>query len=321
VLERSGSSLGRRGTVTGLRNAWGVAVSGTTVYVADAAAAELVVIDASNPDAPRVAGRVATGGAPTSVEVDGATAFVAASKAGLVVVDVANPAAPSVIGRGETPGRALQVALGGGRAYLADWNDARVFDVSDPTAPRAVASQRLETGDVFSRVLGIGAREDIAFLGEWTGLYSYQFFPDRPAPDLFVSERRIDFGGVAPGGADAFALIVENTGTAPLVAWSIATAGAAFSADPASLWLQPGERSVIEVTYQPSGTAGDDGTLVIQSDDPDDAMRAVPIAGNVPGAGPGDPAPEVRVRLLGGGEWVSSQQAGKVLVLAYFATF
>ncbi|MBI4512200.1 MAG: DUF1573 domain-containing protein [Deltaproteobacteria bacterium] len=320
VLEREGGTISERGVATGLVNAWGVAAAGAHVYVADGAGG-LAIIDASDPRAPRVVGRVETGGAAQSVFIDGAVAYVAAGAAGLVVVDVRDPAIPAVLASVDTPGSALQVAVAGGRAYVADWNDVRVFDVSNPAAPRLTATERIDTGEAFPRVLGVGAKDDVAFVGEWTGLYSYRFVPGRDAPDVAFSERELEFGTVPSGGADAIALIVENEGTAPLVAWSIEAQGSALSVDRPQLVLPPGGRQAVEITFRPDSAAQMTGRLVVRSDDPDEPTRFLPIVGNRGGLGVGDPAPEVRVELQSGGEWKLSEQAGKTVLLAYFATF
>ena len=50
-------------------------------------------------------------------------------------------------------------------------------------------------------------------------------------------------------------------------------------------------------------------------------MRTRFVVGKHEGLGVGKPLPETRAVLLDGGEWSSSQVRGKVLLLAYFATF
>jgi hypothetical protein len=320
VMEISGSSFEELGVATGLVNAWGVDVAGTTVYVADGAGG-LAVVDVSNPASPSVVGQVDTGGAAQSVVVEGTTAFVGAGSAGLVVVDVSTPTDPRVIATADTPGSALQVAIDNGHAYVADWNDIRVFDVSDPSAPQLRATEVIQTGDDFSRVLGISAHDDYAIAGEWTGLYSFEFKPSVSAPDVAVAPLPIEFGNVAQGDADAVAVLVRNDGSERLVAYDIHVEGAAFDVDRNTLYLDPGERGIIEVTFRPGGSNQEVGQLVLESDDPDQAEYKVEMVGNRAGLGVGDPATNVTVRLLGGGEFRSSDAAGKVVVLAYFATF
>ena len=41
-------------------------------------------------------------------------------------------------------GSAIRVDYAGGRAYVAAWNDAQVFDVSTPSAPRFIGAARMK---------------------------------------------------------------------------------------------------------------------------------------------------------------------------------
>ncbi len=320
ILRRAGDQFDELGTVGGLTNAWGVAVAGSTVYVADGAGG-LAVIDASDPSQARVIGRAETGGTAQSVVLDGDTAFVAAGSVGLVAVDISKPDQPTVLSTMDTPGTALQVAVSNGRAYIADWNDIRVFDVSDPTSPSPLASERIETDEPFSRVLGLSVRGETVFAGEWTGLYAYEFMPERSAPDIGIAGETVEFGNVDTGETDAVAVIVRNDGSELLVAYELETANGPFEVNSKSLVLNPGESGVVEVFYTPETGLEDHGDLIIRSDDPDEAERRVPLVGNRLGFGVGDTAENVRVRLLGGGEFNSEDEAGKIVVLAYFATF
>lgn len=107
----------------------------------------LVVIDLSDPAAPRVVGRLALAGRPVDVAAADGLLFVAAGEGGTRIVDVRDPAAPREIGRVGTPARAVGVAVAGGHAFVAE-DDAlgaglQVADVRDPAAPREVASLTL----------------------------------------------------------------------------------------------------------------------------------------------------------------------------------
>jgi hypothetical protein len=242
-------------------------------------------------------------------------------------VDVTDPDAPSVLSTADTPGSALQVsvsttAIGSSRhAVIADWNDLRVFDVSDPSAPLLVASERVLTTGAFSRVLGAAIAGDAVFAGEWTGLVSYRLQPGVVAPDLKPWETSLSWGEVAAGETDAVTLVVENQGTAPLVIWELSVEGAGFSTSARDVAIDPGDRTAIEIAFTAETTDQVDGAIVLRSDDPDEPERTIPLVANRPGLDVGDAAPEVLVALHGGGEWRSSQHPGKVLVLAYFATF
>lgn len=322
VLERTATGLVERGVATGLTNAWGVDVDPARqiAFVADGAGG-LAAVDVSSPASPAVVGRVDFDGAAMMVQVVGDVAYVAASQAGLVAVDISDPRALRVLSVTDTPGTALELAVSGGHAFVADWNDVRAFDVSDPAHPALLATERIDVSGGFPRVLGVGAYGDYAFAGEWTGLHALQLFPDRVAPDLWVGEREIDFGVVPAGDEDAVAVAIENQGRARLAVWSIETTDRRFSVDRDQVVVEPGQVAVVEVRVRPDGDAEVRGQLKLLSDDPDDGERTIDLRVNRPGVGVGDPAPEVAVQLLDGGQWRLSDHAGQVVLLAYFATF
>jgi LVIVD repeat len=110
VFERAGETFTERATLGGLTNAYGLALDGSTLCVADGEGG-LATVDVSDPGAPRVVGRVATGGVAQSVVVDPSThmAYVSVGAGGGVIVDVARSEAPTLAGR---------AALRGGRAAL-----------------------------------------------------------------------------------------------------------------------------------------------------------------------------------------------------------
>jgi hypothetical protein len=328
----------RVGTSTDLNNAWGVRVRGTTAFVSDGLAG-LAILDVADPARPKPLGRVMTGGQARGLALEGNIAYVAAGSAGLVVVDISKLAAPRVIGRAETPGSAIRVDYSAGRAYVAAWNDARVYDVAVPAKPRFIGAVRTtkELGGadpgganntvrppVTSRTLGVAARGDVMFVGNWHQIYSYRVVPNRVAPSLSLPEEinLIDFGPVAPGSSATVPLTLTNQGTAPLTVTGVSTDKAQFSATPSQARILPGKTATLTLKYTPSTTEKETSLLHIKSDDPAEPSRVGYLVGNQPGLGVGRKLPETTINLVDGGQWTSTKEAkGQVTLLAYFATF
>jgi peroxiredoxin len=323
--------LSRTATLGGFSNAWGVRASGTTVFVADGVGG-LVTIDATSPAAPRVVGRVVTGGQARDVAVEGRYAYVAAGSAGLVIVDVSDLANPTVVSSTRLLGTAVRLDYSAGRVFVAAWNDARVYDVSDPKSPRFIGAVRM-TRDLdvaeddrpaaTSRVLGIAARDRDVFVGNWHQVYSYRLFPERLAPSLRLPEAAgmVDFGPVGVGASRTISFPLTNQGTAPLTVFSSQVMGAAFAVTPNALRILPGETARLSLTYRRTSTAREEGYLQILSDDPAAPLRTAFLVGNQPGVGVRMPLPETTGVLLDGSTWSSADAAGKVLLLNFFATF
>lgn len=114
-------------------------VAGTRAYAADWLFG-LRIYDVSDPRRPALLGSLATGGAPSSVTVEGARAYVAEGSSGgaLRVIDVADPAHPVQLGAARTT-KAMKVVVRGSIAYVADealgdTGGLRILDVSNPGA-------------------------------------------------------------------------------------------------------------------------------------------------------------------------------------------
>ncbi|MDX1996231.1 MAG: Ig-like domain-containing protein [Thermoanaerobaculia bacterium] len=121
--------------LTGAAN--GVAVSGTTVYVA-AGGAGLHVVDASVPTAPRQITTLRLVGSAFDVQVAGNVAWVAAGDGGLQAIDITNPASPSFLGSISLAGPARDLAVAANQVYAVDPAELTVIDVSDPSLPVAL---------------------------------------------------------------------------------------------------------------------------------------------------------------------------------------
>lgn len=326
------NNVTRIGTATGFTNAWGVYARDNTVFVADGPGG-LVTVDATDPANPTVLGRVLTGGQARGVVANGDIAYVAAGSAGLVVVDISDLANPAVLGAAQMPGSAIRVDYSEGHAFVAAWNDARVYDVSTPASPRLVGAVRLthDDDDVLdpdrpvptSRILGIAARGDEVFIGNWHVLYSYKLYSERQAPNIRLPEEAsmIDFGPHEIGESKTLPFEVTNQGTAPLTLLNNWVAGEAFTVEPQQLRVAPGETATLSLTYTATSTELEKGYLQILSDDPQAPLRKAYMVGNQPGLGVGMQLPETTAVLLDGSTWSSSQTQGNVVLLAYFATF
>ncbi len=119
----------------------GVAVVGSTVYVADANGG-LLIIDVSTPTAPVLVGSYDTPGHAFDVVVEGTTAYVGDGPLGLQIIDISDPAVPTLLGSYTIAvGSVRNLCLVGSTAYLAArTGGVLMVDVSDPTTPVLVGS-------------------------------------------------------------------------------------------------------------------------------------------------------------------------------------
>jgi peroxiredoxin len=321
----------RIGELGGFHNAWSVAARGDYAYVADGVGG-FVVVDASDPTDPERLGSVAVGGQARYVVVDGDYAYVAASSGGVAIVDISDPDDPTLVGRATMPGTALRVAYSDDRIFVAAWNDMRVYDVTDRTAPEFVAAVRIprdfEYGDPdrelpTHRIFGVAAKGQDVFIGAWEHPYSYRLEPDRLAPNIRLPETaaRIDISAVEVGETKTVSIPITNQGTAPLTIVDTWVSDDAFTASPRQARIAPGDTLSLDVSFSASSDDEVIGYLHIVSDDPVAQLRRVYLVGNADGVTIGAPLPPTTADMLDGETWNSSDSLGKVTLITYYATF
>jgi len=127
----------------------GVALSGNHACVAEETAWDgtnyygggLVIIDCSDPTAPREIARHTAHGYLYDVAVSGHHAFVTGPETDLGVLDISDPTHPRTVGRYGTSGAGRTVAVSGTCAFLLRWDTGlTVLDITDPTAPRKIGA-------------------------------------------------------------------------------------------------------------------------------------------------------------------------------------
>jgi hypothetical protein len=110
-----------------------------------------------------------------------------------------------------------------------------------------------------------------------TGIYA-------PAPDIAVDPSVVDFGVVPAGTTDFVVVQLRNEGTATLTIDSAQQYGSgAFTlqGDSPDGYSVPGGQSLSLVwQYAPTGDAGDNGSFVISSNDPDEPELTMTLLGN-----------------------------------------
>ena len=277
-------------------------------------------------DTPALLTTVPIQGSSKDIVIHENIAYVAASER-IAAIDVTEPAAATLIGEYETPGTALQVAIGLNKTLLvAEWEKLRGYDINDPRNIVPELSEvmpKSQPQDAFTRILTVDAAPEAerAYPGEWKGMHAYTQTPCGVGPDLEASPDSVQFGVVPNGDFDVRALVLGNNGNRPVQISNITTDSPSMTINTPQLTIEPGEAEAIEITFTPTGAAEVFATLSIDSDDLDEDPFNLRVSGNITGIDVGDPLPTFSLVDTEGMTWSNANLAGKVSVLAYFATF
>lgn len=289
-------------SAAGLAAPWELAASGDGwLYAADNTLG-VVPIDARDPRAPVVGEPFPLDGPALHARFAGERLYVATGGDGVAVLDVSTRAAPRLLATVSTGGSAVMTDVADGRLWVADHEGVAVFDLS---ADQPTPVQREQTEQFALAVDAEGAR---GFVGDWNLLEVWALAEgeagalDSPGDTLRWSE-----------GVAETTLTNRGSGALTLVGATVEAEGA--TVEVGALVLPPGASTTLRV----SGI-GEDTTLCLASDDPDEPLRTLALrAAAAPPAG--EPAPDFALADLDGRTHRLSEQLGHPVLLAYFATW
>jgi len=329
VLSRDGGNLSEVAQlVDGFDQALGLAMHGTHTLIVGNGPAGLAVVDVLNPSAPAITNTFKTYGVGRKVDVSGDFAFVAAVGGGVSVHDLtqADPYPP--VASWPTHSSTMDISVtDAGLAFVANWEDLVVLDVSVPQNIQFLASEVITTGGGSSKVVGVVGRDDVAYVADWSTLATYMYVEGRSAPDIHLSKTKLKFGLVSLKKGKA--ILVENFGSEPLEVSNIQSDNPLFQVDVSAetMVINPGGIDYLEIVFEPVDDSEVKAHLTMTTNDPDESLVDIPLSANVISGkqlgGPFDgDEPMIYLEVDTGKDvTVMSEHAGKVVLLAYFATW
>lgn len=288
------------------------------LYVAEGATG-VRVYDVSGDD-PILLSTLETGGSSRDLVLDADSLYVAASSS-VVRLDVSDPSAPSITAQAPVAGTSVAIALGSdGLLYSAEWDEVRAYDPSDLAR---VWSEVVPTSDDFSRVLTLAAHPGMprVYAGEWTGMHMFESQSGATAPEIVAAPTSVQFGRIGAGDTEDRVVVVRNEGDQPLSVHGYTSDRDTVTVDDACFTVEPGSAHALEIRFAPESDDISSGSLRLQTDDPDEPEYEIRFNGNAAGADVGDPMPDFMLQDIDGNDWTRTDLEGKVVLLAYFATF
>ena len=172
-----------------------LALLGTTLF-AGTRDGRLVVLDVSNPSAPKVLATVAMS-PPTTMRLSGTLLFAATGFGGMIIFDVSQPASPVMLSHfGVHTAPVWDVApLGSAVVLAADKAGVITVDVSDPSQPKLLSQQQLPLLNAFPAphtvagfvpALSLAVHDGLTYVGTTAGLL-FAFDVSQPATPRLVT--------------------------------------------------------------------------------------------------------------------------------------
>lgn len=298
--------------IGGLGNPWEPHLLGDRLYIADNTKG-IGVVDISDPDAPTLTGYVAASGGVQDLafSADGSTLYAAVGGAGVETFTLDDPDEPISLGLINVNYSVISVATDGDTLWATDQQDLVGFDISDPEEPVLINTEQTEQW-----AMHVAAINDRAYVADWAYLAIYQTRSGQSAPDLAPATTSIYVTAESQQ-----VITLDNLGNAPLTLLG-ADSGSGdvvveFSADS----IAPGGSAKMGITY--TGSSAEKVSICLGTDDPDEPEWIFEVTTGEVGSntGLGTLAPDFTLTDLDGVSHTLSDQRGKPVVLAYFATW
>lgn len=186
----SGSVLSTTISVSG-GPAVGVAVSGTTAYVADRDG--FMVANVSNPSSPSLIGGISTKKDAWGIVADGSLVYVAQGQDGVGIFNISNPGNPTVL-NSFTPSPVTAFAANlikiGNLLYIADGSAGlAIVDVANPAAPKVLAV----TGNADDNAQNVAMDGSIAYVANGYGGVKVFDISDPTKPTVMGHVRTVGY--------------------------------------------------------------------------------------------------------------------------------
>lgn len=315
---------------TGFTDAFDLAVSGNTLFVADGGGG-LKIVDISTINAPKIiAGETTTSAAGTAqdIEVKNGIVYLASGGAGISVYTNADLSTRQVY---PLNGCTEDLCWVGDYLAASSFEGVSVFEVSENAQLTKVGYERISRYNQKAYIrnsFGIGAGNDSTLLVAcWNSVDCYRIKPlaASKVPDIICSTQRIRFP--AAGGTETH--YITNNGGADLIISSLTALTNGFSTDLKAQNIAPGDSIFFNISY--TGGLENTGTaLYISSNDPDESPLPIQLFGNTSSLDPGETVPDFTLvtfytdpstGVYNKDSFTLSQQKGKVVWIQIFGTW
>ena len=170
-----------------------------------------------------------------------------------------------------------------------------------------------------NRTMSIAAKDNFIYSAEWASVQAFEYGAIE-GPDIDLNTWELNYPYVENGNTYSLFLEIINNGSSELIISDNYTTNSEFViVNPLSNLLS-GELQIIEIIYN-SSSSNASGSYRIFSNDVDEPQIICETNGNIDGANIGEPAPDFELSYVanGNGNFILSDNLGKIIVLAFFA--
>ncbi|MBD3232672.1 MAG: redoxin domain-containing protein [candidate division Zixibacteria bacterium] len=304
-----------KNSYTDVENATALKAIDNLLYVADGAGGVLV-LNIFDRISPTFVSRIATTSAAQDIDFNGDYGVVAVGALGVDVIDFSDPFNPQFQSNYEGVGSAFNLTVDDNLAYVARWDRVEIIDVADPQNPVLAGWE-----DTPTRAMGLTAKDSIVYVADWAFGEIYKFGEGNDQ-DIYIDYSFLNVGFASPNEQIDTIFTVENTGGNILNITEISSSNPEFTVTPTSAHIPEDVSFDFGISFMSPDSVYTTSDISIHSDDPDEEIVRFRASANGSGLLEiGDPAPDFTYMALDSMEYSLSDYLGKIVVLAFFASW
>jgi len=319
VFEKKNGRLEPRGMLPGVKHTTDLTYWAGRLYVASGGRG-LFVYDVTDTRKESLLGHLRVDATILSLAIHpwSSTLYIMAGSRGMATVSIRDPKNPKIMGWIPTKGPALRANATRSHLALVDYESLRLFSLENPKKPTLAARRRIPAGKGGALTLAVTSRGQHVYAASWYGLEVYRVDLQQRAPIAEFATRDIE---LEPKGDEFEAVFrIKNTGSSPLEV-RFAEASHDLFVLPKPVTLPSGKESLLRITTRTRLPAGETGGITLRTNDPHEPTVRLSVRTKRTMDSWAAWAQTVEFQRESKGTFGLQAHRGKVIVLAYFASF
>jgi peroxiredoxin len=319
VFDKTGGRLRSRGMIPGVSHASDVLFWGGRLYIASGNDG-LKVVDVSNHAEESLLSTLSVEASVLGLAMHkwSTTLYLLTGSKGFAAVDVRAPKEPKLVSWTQTQGHVIRASVESKYMAVADFESVRIFDLQSPHKPKLRARRRVPSGPHGALTFAVATAGSFVYAASWYGLEAFRFDPVQKAACVEFDARTVEVLEKPQGFSAKVGL--RNCGDDILRVTPQSSTNESITLPP-EITVPPGEAATLTFEGSSPFEGRSEAQVKVRTNDPHESIVTLRLTPKPPRQSNADWSDTALFQRSNGTDFRLDSLRGKVIVLAYFATF